>query len=133
MYNCNTLKIKFTQSGFTLVEVLVTIFIVGALIALLSATISLTSLIRDSKYSDIALRIATHKLENERARGYASTTPGAFSDSLLSLLPGGTATSSVTNFNAKTKHVTVTVTWIGAGSSTRSQSLNTLITEVGGL
>lgn len=114
-------------------EVLATIFVIGALAALFASAISLARLTRDSKYEDIALRVASQQLESERALGYASTTSGTFSDPLLSLIPDGSASTSIAAYNARTKQVTVTVTWTGGASTTRSQSLTTLITEVGGL
>jgi prepilin-type N-terminal cleavage/methylation domain-containing protein len=121
------------QSGFSLMEVIITIFIIGALAAIFAAALNLARLTRDSKFQDIALRVASQQLESERALGYASTTSGSFSDPLLALLPAGTATTTISAYNAKTKQVTVTVTWDGGASSTRSQSLTTLITQVGGL
>lgn len=107
---------------------------VGMMLYLFSAAISLQYLIRDSKNRDIALRIASNKVEEYRTLGYASSTSGgAVTDTLLSLLPNGSASSSITTYNAKTKQITVGVSWTGRASSTKYQSVTTLITEIGGL
>jgi Tfp pilus assembly protein PilV len=121
-------------AGFTLIEIAIAVFLMGTLISIFAATISLQHLIRDSKYRDIALRIASHKLENYRAVGYASSTEsGPFTDSLLATLPYGSASSTIAAYNAKTKIITVGVSWAGRASTTKYQSMTTLITDVGGL
>jgi prepilin-type N-terminal cleavage/methylation domain-containing protein len=121
------------EGGFTLIEVLLSIFIVATLVALLAASINFVNLSRDAKFEDIALRIASQKLEAIRAAGYDNaTSSGPFSDSLLSTLPTGSASSTVTTYNAKTKRIDVTVMWKGL-KIYRSESVTTLITQVGGV
>jgi len=132
-YNVYTLERSSQSAGFTIIENLVTIFIVAALIALFSAAIHLLRLTQDAKYEDIALRIASHRLEEERSLGYASTTAGAFSDSLLSELPSGIGTTTVSDYTDTIKEVKVEVSWLGHGTSTRSIDLTTLLTNIGGL
>jgi len=133
VYNESTLKRPAAQAGFTLIENLVTIFIIGSLIALFSAAIHLLRLTTDAKYEDVALRIASHRLEEERSLGYASTTSGSFSDSLMSQLPSGAGTTTVTDYGSKIRLVDITVSWRGFSSITRSVALTTLLTDIGGI
>lgn len=89
---------------------------------------------RDSTFENVAFRIADSKLNELRAGGYATLpTSGPFSDSQLTALPQGLASTTVTDWNAKTKQVVIGVSWFGADSTTHYVSLVTLVTESGGL
>ncbi|OYV63687.1 MAG: hypothetical protein B7X03_00810 [Parcubacteria group bacterium 21-58-10] len=123
-------------TGFTLIEVIVSIFILGILLMLLQSVIQSSVLVRTSKNESIALSIARNEIESVRAGGYtALPVSGPFSDSLLSTLPpAATATLTVSAYNAKTAHVTASVVWQDAGARASSTvSLSTLITQTGGL
>lgn len=124
-----------TSRGFSLVEVIVSIFIVGVMLLLLQAIIYSGVLVRTSKSQGIALAIARSELEILRAGGYAALpSSGSFSNSLLSSLPNATTTLIVNSYNEKTKQVTANVIWTDSGSATSSiVSLSTLITKTGGL
>lgn len=126
---------KGTQQGFTILEVALGIFIVVVMLMLYQAALNSVFLTKNAKDQEIALRIASHKIEEIRAGGYASVpSSGSFSDSLLSTIPSGSANLEVATFNAKTKQITVTVSWQEINAQTvHSVSLDTLITEVGGL
>ena len=124
-----------SSRGFSLVEVIVSIFIVGVMLLLLQAIIYSGVLVRTSKSQGIALAIARTELEILRAGGYAALpSSGSFSNSLLSSLPNATTTLIVNSYNEKTKQVTANVIWTDSGSATSSiVSLSTLITKTGGL
>ncbi len=121
--------------GFTLIEVTVAVAIIGILIAATGALLARIPVGgREVRDQDLALRIARNKIETLRASGYAALpVSGSFADTLLSSLAAGTTSLMITSVNAKTKQVEVSVSWRGAGSSTRSVSLTTLITEDNGL
>lgn len=121
--------------GFSLLEVLVTIFIAGLILLIYGASSNILFLSRSAKDQEIALRVANNKIEELRAVGYdALPASGGFSDSQLNLLQGSFATMTITDFNADTKQIIVTVQWQEPGSSVlRTISLPTLITKVGGL
>lgn len=120
------------STGFTLIEVLVAIFLVGTATVLFGAALNTLAFTRSVRYDDTALRIAQQKLETLRAGGYSSLpASGSFSDPLLANLPDGYASTTVSDFNAKTKEVIVEVGWQQAGKATRSISLSTLITQSG--
>lgn len=120
--------------GFTLVEMLVALFIMSltlVFVAVVAGTIKMT---RDSAYENIAFRIADSKLSELRTLGYAALpTSGSFSVPELADLPQGTASTSVIAWNAKTKEVRAGVSWRGSDGLTRVVSLTTRITESGGL
>jgi len=116
--------------GFTLIEVLVSVFIVGMTLALFVTSSLLTRSADNSLQDSLALRIASDKLEELRLLGYdALPQSGAFSDARLSSLPSGSASLTVGTYNAGTKSATVTVSWVESATST--VSLTTLIGENG--
>lgn len=103
------------------------------MIVIFQVVVSATTLARNIKNRDLALKIASHKMEELRAVGYSGVSGGGtFSDDLLTSLPGGAGQVVVTAYNDKTKQVSVTVTWMEKEAS-KSVSLTTLLTEVGGL
>jgi prepilin-type N-terminal cleavage/methylation domain-containing protein len=121
--------------GFTLIEVSISIFIIGIMLLIAQAVIQSSTLVRASKNQGIALSIARNEIEILRAGGYeALPVSGSFLNDLLNTLPSATAERTVTEYNEKTKQVTVGVVWREPNSSTSSVvSLSTLITQVGGL
>lgn len=122
--------------GFSLIEISVSIFVVGVMLLMLQSVVHSGALVRMSKSQGIALAIARNKLENVRVGGYATLPPsGTFSDSLMSALPPlATTTLTVSVYNAQTKQVSVSVVWRDSGATASSTvSLSTLITQTGGL
>jgi prepilin-type N-terminal cleavage/methylation domain-containing protein len=121
--------------GFSLIEVVVAIAIVGVVSILPQAILGALPLARIAKHQDLALTIAEHKLEQVRALGYAVLpASGPFTNSLQSDFASSSATLAVNVYNAKTKWVNVTVFWNEPNiPTTFSVSLDTLIAEVGGL
>lgn len=123
------------RCGFSLIEVIIAVGIIALMIV---ATATLLSRIpadgREVRDRDLALKIAENELEALRAAGYgALPASGAFTDSLLGLLPGSAASVTIVDYSAKTKRVDVDVSWQAAGSVARSVSLTTLITLNSGL
>lgn len=121
--------------GLTLIEILVSIGILGVMLILFQAVLSGSNLSSFAKNQGLALSVAETKLESLRQGGYAALpASGPFSASDLSLLPGGSGTLSITDYDAATKRVTVTVSWLGHQSTTPfTLSIDTLITKTGGL
>ncbi|MDE1919225.1 MAG: prepilin-type N-terminal cleavage/methylation domain-containing protein [Patescibacteria group bacterium] len=123
-------------SGFSLIEVIVSIFIMSVILLLFQALVRSSVLVRTSKDQGIALAVVRNELETLRANGYAALpASGSFSDSLLGTLPPATtATLSVSVLNAQTKQVSASVVWREPGAAASSTvSLSTLITQNGGL
>lgn len=121
--------------GFSLIEVTITIFVVGVLLLLFQAVLQTSVLVRTTKSQGIALTIVRNELELLRIGGYAAVPPsGSFSNSLLSSIPSATTTLTVSDYNSTTKQVTAKVIWTETGAPTPSiVSLSTLITQTGGL
>lgn len=124
-----------TPRGFSLIEVTIAIAIIGIMIV---ATGTLLQRIpingREVRDQDLALKIVRNELEILRATGYAALpASGPFTDTLLSSLTSSSAALAITDFNAKTKRVEVSVSWQGAGVVARLVSLTTLITQDSGL
>ena len=119
--------------GFTLIEVIVSIFILGIVIVLSGAVIGTIQTTRDEVNENIAMRIASTNLDALRATGYANVVASStLYDTQLTKLPSATASSTISDYNAKTKQVTVGVSWL-ASRGTKYVTLTTLITSVGGL
>ena len=121
--------------GFTLIEVIVSIFFVGIALIILQSIIRSDVLVQTSKDGGIALAIASDELEKLRINGYTSLPPsGSFSTSLMSALPSATTTLVVNVYNAGTDQVTASVLWQEPGLTASSTiSLSTLITQTGGI
>jgi prepilin-type N-terminal cleavage/methylation domain-containing protein len=121
--------------GFSLIEVTVAVAIIGTMIVatgILLQRIPING--REVRDQDLALKIAHNEVEILRASGYASLPAnGPFANALLSSLASSTSSVTITDFNAKTKQVDVSVYWKGVGLVTRSVSLTTLITQNSGL
>jgi prepilin-type N-terminal cleavage/methylation domain-containing protein len=119
--------------GFTLVEVLIALFVVAMLITVVQSMIAGIPAARLARDQSTALKVANNEIESIRAGGYSAVpATGSFSDSLLSSIPSGAGTVTTSDFNAKTKQVVVNVSWQEAGK-TQSLSLSTLVTQTGGL
>ena len=122
------------RCGFTLIEMLIALFIMSVTAAFVTVVMGTITFTRDMAYENRAFRIADSKLDELRAGGYATLPPdGAFSDPGLAQLPQGSASTSVTVWNEKTKQVRTGVSWLGADGRTHVVSLTTLVTESGGL
>lgn len=119
-------------AGFSLVEGVVTLALIGLFLIIFQASARTVVLNRGSKYQETALRIANSKLQTMRTTAYSSLpTSGTFSDPLLSSLPSGTATLTMTDYNAKTKQADVVVSWRNPTGVTVHVQLTTLITQGG--
>ncbi|MEK7144531.1 MAG: prepilin-type N-terminal cleavage/methylation domain-containing protein [Patescibacteria group bacterium] len=122
------------QRGFSLIEIVVALFIMSVGVVFATMVTGTMKVTRDSAFENSAFHIADNKLNELRALGYAALPEdGIFSDPQLASLPQGTASTTITVWNAKTKQVVIGVSWLGTGSTTRIVSLTTLITESGGL
>jgi prepilin-type N-terminal cleavage/methylation domain-containing protein len=125
----------FNSFGFSLLEVVVTVFIAGLILLVYQASSNIILLSRNAKNQEIALVIANNKIEELRAGGYgALPVSGSFSDSQLSLLPGGFGELVVNDFATNTKEVIATVYWQNNGGNGQMEvSVPTLMASGGGL
>ncbi len=105
---------KQRQSGMSLIEVLVSIAMIGGLIVLYAAAFNVAALTKKMRNENLAYHIASKKMEELRQTPYASLPSSSpFSDTELSSLPSSSANFSVGNFGTYTgmKELVVTVNW----------------------
>ena len=128
-----------TQQGFSLIEVVLVVMIVGLTLVLFSNLPNSLNLIGISDHTSLAKDIATKQIEFERLRGFSVLVDGtsSISDPRIANLPTGSATSVVEpcpsdiyKKNESIKKVTVTVSWQDKGQP-KSVSLVTLISQGG--
>lgn len=124
---------KNLQSGFSLLEVPISLFIIAVMLLVYAAASNTLMLNRNSREADLANYIAVSEIEDLRNTGYANLpASGAFIHPLLDQLPSGAATIAVTDYNNDTKEVVVTVSWKDPGSfAAHSAVLTTLINKYG--
>jgi Tfp pilus assembly protein PilV len=122
-----------TNLGFTVIEVLISLFIVGMMLVVFATSLNTITLAKTARYQDLALRIANSKMEELRSLPYNQLpTSGTFTHALLSNLPSGQATQTIEEYNDNTQTVTVSVTWIDSSSqATKQVTLTTLINQWG--
>jgi prepilin-type N-terminal cleavage/methylation domain-containing protein len=121
------------RAGFTIIEVVVTLAMIGALFVVFQASANTILINRRVKNEEIALRVVSTKAEEIRALTYETVpTSGAFVDPLLNSLQAGSATITVSDYDAATKEVVVSVSWQErGGETTRNVTLTTLVTQGG--
>jgi prepilin-type N-terminal cleavage/methylation domain-containing protein len=121
-------------AGFTIVELLVTIAIVGITTASLSSIfISIRNIQQQTAYVDAATRAAQREIETLRNDNYASLTPGQtidFTSQLPSSLLHASGTVQVSQPAADLRRVDVTVSYASSGAQ-RSITLSSLIGVIG--
>lgn len=144
------------RRGFTLIEVLFAIFLVGVAASIVTATLPIANTSRArADMQNKAVGLAQKELEGIRGAGYANTSatqlyslnlidsPTPVSGSTYSftnvdtlaldnparLLPSCTAAVTITQPSIDLKQVTVTVTWIERGT-TRTFTTGTLIANL---
>lgn len=130
------------QQGFSLIEVVLVIMLIGFLILIISNLPSSFRLIGKSKNESLAREIAVSEIENQRAKTYinlanTSNPLPQISDSRISQLPQGNGTieikdcpNTICQRSEQTKQVIVTVNWI-QDTQVKTVQLTTLISNGG--
>ena len=124
-----------TEDGFTLIEMIVTIVVLGFVIAGISGlyyTMQIAEV--QSQHYDMAVRAARTEIEQLRNNGYATLTPGStidFTSSLPSQLPPSKhGTVAVSQPTDDLRRVDVTITYTDYGKS-RTITLSSDIGVIG--
>jgi len=128
-----SLRIEKSQTGFTLLEVLVAIVILT--IGLLGTAGLTTGVIRGNHFSKnvtSATAAAQTQLESVKSGGYAYATAANFPSDTVTM--GGmtfTRATTITNSSpaANMKTVSVTVSWSESNNTARSVNLQTILAE----
>jgi len=122
------------EGGFTLVEILITILMVGvATASLTSIFISIRNIQLQSSYYDLANRAAARQIESLRNDSYATLTAGQninFTSDLPTTLPNRSGTAVISAPSEGLRRVDATVTYKAQGK-TRTVTLSSLIGEIG--
>jgi type II secretory pathway pseudopilin PulG len=128
-----------SEKGFSFIEIILTVVLVGFLVYLLSSIPSSIKLIGNSQHNSVAKEIIHKKIENLRLQGYDNLSNGVteLSDPRIASLPSGSATvdirdcpATICTNNELIKQATVTVAWKDA-NSTNSAQVQTLIAKYG--
>lgn len=126
-------QISNLKRGFTLIEVLLSVFFFTALVTILLSASGTLLHTRAGNLQTLAAKIASKQIENLRNTAFASLPgSGSFADSDLSQLPQGTATRTITNYESDPdiKEVQITIAWTENGAPKQVQ-LMTLIYKNG--
>lgn len=129
------LPITPSKAGFTLIEVVLVVAIVGLMVLLITNLPSSVRLNSNSNYQSLAKQIANKTIEDLRLQTYSNLANGTQSiqDSRLNNLPKGTGSVVISDCSAQIctngeqlKSITVTISWFEK-TSTTSATFNTLI------
>jgi prepilin-type N-terminal cleavage/methylation domain-containing protein len=127
------------QSGFSLVEVIIAIFLVGAIILVIANIPYAIRLITASQTESLVREAVAKKLEDLRLTGYDNLATGntTFTDARLNKLSGILAATNVIDCpvmicpsGEAAKQVTISVSW-SENNSPKSFKIMTLISKGG--
>lgn len=127
------------QLGFSLVEVVIAIFLVGAIVLVVANIPHAIQLITASQSESLVREAAAKKLEDFRLTGYDNLATGNanFIDPRLSKLPAVSATTSVIDCplllcpsGEAVKQVTISINW-NENNSPKNFKIVTLISKGG--
>lgn len=117
-------------SGFTLVEVLLAVFVL-ALTALILAAAFPTAQISRIKAAHVsyAVDLSRQTMEEKRSAGYSSLLAGTTEITVPAELPGGQQTTTISQYSPHIKRIEVTITWSGYRRVGGSTTLATLVSD----
>ncbi len=121
------------QRGFGILEVVVTLFIIGVTLLLFAIVSNAVVLNKYNRYKEVALRVAEHELQALRTTPYASLpSSGSLVNSQLGTLPQGSASLDISEIGTGLSQATVTVSWRNpTASGTQQISLSTYLWQGG--
>ncbi len=135
-------KTNSHQAGFSIIELVVVLMIVGFIVLTISNIPTSLKLIGNSNYESLAKEIASKKVEDIRSLPFENLAEGttAISDTRLNKIPNGlgevivsSCPDAICNTQAEKdtiKQVVIKVLWVEAGSI-REVKLTTLIAKGG--
>jgi len=133
MPRLNAIRYKLCVRGFSLIEIVLALFLVMALLSILFTSTGTYIHSRNSNLQSIAAKIASREIENLRNTDFGSL-PGtsSFSDSDLTKLPSGTTNRTVSNYQSDVdiKQITVIIGWTEKGVA-KQLVMDTLISRNG--
>lgn len=130
---------KNLKNGFSLIELLLVIIVIGASVFLLASLPNALNLISKSNHMSLAREIASKQLEDKRSINYINLVNDTsnITDPRLSLLPQASGTVNVDDCEVTIctnsehiKKITVTINWKD-NNKIQTVTLNTFIGEGG--
>lgn len=121
------------KPGFTLIEIVLSLLLILAILTVFFTGSSTYTTTRGANLAGIATKIASRQIETLRKTAFATLpASGSFTDPDLAKLPQGTATRTITDYQANPdiKQVTIQVDWVPAGSA-KNVKIDTLIYKYG--
>ncbi len=117
------------EKGFSMVEVIIGLALISILFAVVILQVGTLDISRKQRYENIAYHVANKQMEDLRAISYSSLpASGTITDSLLTQIPSGEGSYTVTDYSGYSgmKQMVVTVTW--NDGAVKSVVLRTLVT-----
>ncbi len=117
----------------TLIEVVISMFMLTTMVVFYAAALNTLAITKKQTYENTAYHVANKQMESLRNTSYASlSSSGTISDALLSQIPSGAGSYTVSNYSGYTgvKEIVVTVTWNDGQSK---QVVLKTLTQSGGL
>jgi len=117
-------------SGFTLIEVMLVIFVLSLTVLMFAATFPTSQISRiKAAHMSYAVSVAQQTIEEKRSAGYAGLLADTSEVSIPADLPGGQQTTTITQFAPNIKKIEVTITWSGYRQVGGSTTIVTLISD----
>ena len=118
-------------AGFTLIEVMIAVFILALTALVFAATVPTSQISRiKAAHTTYAVNLAKQTIEEKQSAGYASLVPGTDEVSVPADLPGGSQRTVITQTPyPNVKKVEVTITWSGYRQVGGTITLATLISD----
>lgn len=131
-------KVKISQKGFTLIEMIVTIAVTSLVLVMILGTILFTIKVNlRTRHRTLAYQILEQEVEivrNTPFENLQNQTAGVFLDTVseVSNLPSGTGTLTIEDYAGQStiKQVTADISWL-EGDSPKTISLTTLVSRGG--
>ena len=122
-----------TRNGFSLIEIVLSLFVILAIITILLTTTATLRTSRNSNLQSLATEIESRQMETLRNTSYDSLPASgttSFTDSNLAKLPSSTATQTIADYGTDIKQVTLSVSWQESGIN-KNVKMDTLIYKYG--
>lgn len=116
--------------GFTLVEVMLVVFVLALTALIFAATVPTSQISRiKAAHMSYAVNLARQTIEEKRSAGYTNLLVGTSEVSIPADLPGAQQTTTITQYAPNIKKIEVTVTWSGYRQVGGSTTLTTLVSD----
>lgn len=121
---------KRRSAGFTLIEIMLAVFVLALTGLVFAATVPTSQISRiKAAHTTYAINLAKQTIEEKRSAGYAGLLAGTTEVTVPADLPGGSQTTTITQYSTNVKKVEVTIVWSGYRKVGGSITLPTLISD----